>query len=132
MAKFHGMILYYAPAAGSGDGKLMAMCVKLGLRLRRVKPEEIGQTVGALAGVAGFDMNPAAESGEPLPEAVMVICGVDERGLDAVLKGMRQPGMPKVALKAMLTQTNCEWTLRALFEELCAERAGIAQHQQQE
>lgn len=129
MAKYHGTILYYAPAADRGDGKLTALCVRMGLRLRRVRPDELGQTVGHLAGLIGFEAQTDGEAAEPVNESMLVLCGLEERAFNELLRGLKQPGMPRIALKAMLTQTNCEWTMRALYGELCAERAGIASHE---
>lgn len=129
MPKYHGSVLYYAPNPDRGDGRLTALCVRLGLRLRRIRPEELGETVGYLA---GLDEGPAAEEPEgaaPVDEPMLVFCGLDNRALNALLQGLRQPGLPRVSLKAVLTPTNRGWTARALYGELQAERAGIARHQ---
>jgi hypothetical protein len=131
MPNYHGTILYYAPAPHQGDGKLTVLCVRLGLRLRRVKPEELEQTVGCLAGLDRGQEAPGAEGAQPVGEPMLVLCGLDERSMDALLRGLRQPGLPRIALKAVLTPTNRGWTMRALYEELCAERAGIAGHQEE-
>lgn len=49
---------------------------------------------------------------------MMVMCGFSGSRVDAFLQQMRRAGVPRIALKAMLTPTNCYWTSRELFREL--------------
>lgn len=54
----------------------------------------------------------------------MIFCGVTERTLDAALAALKRAKY--FGLKAILTQTNRDWTLGALLSELARERAAIA------
>ena len=66
--------------------------------------------------------------GEPAPaenppaEPVLLIQGFDRKGLDAVLRALREKsaelGAAPVALKAIVTPTNLDWTVEALAREL--------------
>ncbi len=42
--------------------------------------------------------------------------------LDRLLAALQKAGVPRTCLKAVLTPTNAQWTLRALYQELCRER----------
>ncbi len=106
---------------GAGVKKLRGICGKLGLRLRRVLPEETGQPVGAFAGHGKF-----AEAPEPaaqVPGEMLVLCGVTDRQLDALLASLHTARVGQDALKAVLTGTNAQWTGRRLYDELQKERS---------
>ena len=96
---------------------------KLGLRLRRVLPEEYTQPVGAFAGRGRFLEMPGP-SGGPLGE-MLVFCHVTERQLEGFLSGLGTVRVGQDALNAVLTDTNARWTGERLYEELRKERAEI-------
>jgi hypothetical protein len=60
----------------------------------------------------------------PLPRAV-VLSGLTERQLQAVMAGYRAAGLPR-PLWAALTPTSEQWSLARLLEELAAEAAAFA------
>jgi len=60
----------------------------------------------------------------PLPRAV-VLSGLTERQLRAVMAGYRAAGLPR-PLWAALTPTSEHWSLAQLLEELAAEAAAFA------
>ena len=53
---------------------------------------------------------------------MLVLCNFSEARLDALLQGMRRSGI-RIALKAMLTESNAGWTFLQLYEELLEEHA---------
>lgn len=53
---------------------------------------------------------------------MLVLCNFSEARLDALLQGMRRSGI-RIALKAMLTESNAGWTFLQLYEELLKEHA---------
>lgn len=53
---------------------------------------------------------------------MLVLCNFSEARLDALLQGMRRSGI-RIALKAMLTESNASWTFLQLYEELLEEHA---------
>ena len=59
---------------------------------------------------------------EKLQEEMLVLCNFSEARLDALLQGMRRSGI-RIALKAMLTESNAGWTFLQLYEELLKEHA---------
>lgn len=100
---------------------LKSVCTRLGLRLRRVTPEEFGQPVGAF-----FGLSPRTEGTAPgvLPERMVVLGGLTDRQLDVFLSAMRT-ARAGACLKAVLTEQNARWTGLALYAELIKERASI-------
>ena len=87
----------------------------------------VQEQVGALAGAAGFEKAGAASTADPeapekLQEEMLVLCNFSEARLDALLQGMRRSGI-RIALKAMLTESNAGWTFLQLYEELSEEHA---------
>lgn len=103
-------------------GRIRTLCAVQKLRLRLVKPEEFGLSVGVLAGVL-----PPAEptAAEPFFEEMLVLCQLNESELERFLMGFRKNGIPPVALKAVLTPTNATWNARALRDELKKEHAAM-------
>ena len=51
-------------------------------------------------------------------EEMMVLKQFSNRRLDELLLNLRKAGVPRIALKAVLTEHNCGWTFYALYHEL--------------
>ncbi|MBP5295576.1 MAG: DUF3783 domain-containing protein [Lachnospiraceae bacterium] len=64
--------------------------------------------------------NASGQSGKDraFTEEMLVFCGFASDDLDRFLEGFRLTGVPRVDLKAVLTQYNADWTPEKLFEEL--------------
>ena len=121
MAKIMESVLYYNPGTPETMehvAKLKGVLVRMGIRIRNVSPEQVNQTVGYLAGVPGFEEN--KEAGEPpvIGEEMLVLKQFSNRRLDELLLNLRRAGVPRIALKAVLTEHNCGWTFYALYNEL--------------
>ena len=124
-------ILIYAPGRPAWLGKLRGALTPQGVRLRAVAPEELDRPVGVLAGLPGFEAGEAGQTGgsavaEAVPEPVLVLCHLPGARLDTVLQILRRAGVSRGVLKAVLTETNASWTLRALYGELCEERRALS------
>lgn len=121
-------LLLYTPQRPAWLGKLRGSLTPLGVRLRAVTAEELDAAVGTLAGLteltAGED--PAGEAPEEVAEPVLVLCHMPDSGLNALLNKLRQAGVPRSVLKAVLTPSNAAWSFRALYGELCLERRAMA------
>ncbi|MBE5808484.1 MAG: DUF3783 domain-containing protein [Clostridiales bacterium] len=98
------------------------IALKLKLRMREVHPDEIGQPVGALAGLL-----PAHPHAEPTPfdDEMIVFVNFDRALLDRFLQEMRAARLPGVALKAVLTPTNMHWTSGQLHDEISREHEAM-------
>lgn len=93
----------------------------MGIATEIIDSGRLGDNVGYIAYPEQYE-NAAAETvSEDFGEEFMLLCGFDQKSLDAVLNFMRKNKM-NVSLKAMLTDTNKNWTLGRLIKEISAER----------
>ena len=104
---------------------LQVIALRGGIKLQAVTPERTGTTLTQLlSGDPGQTTEP-----RPFSEELLVFGGFGERLLDAVLTELRRKKI-HVALKAVVTATNAEWTASELYDELCQEREAIRQGRQ--
>ena len=102
--------------------KLRFLCMKLGILVKPVPAEDFCQPVSALCG-----LSEAAESApaEVFPEEMLIFCHMDNAQVNRFLQTAKQMRFAPVALKAILTPTNAEWTPLQLRDELKQEREAI-------
>ena len=113
-------VLFYSPSPVPWASGLRQTCAVQKLRLRTVTGGQLGCPLSALwSGTAVPEETPA-----PLPEPMLVFCGLTNAQLDRLRPALRKLGAGP-CLKAILTPTNAAWPFRALYEELCKERAEI-------
>lgn len=112
-------ILFYDPTSVQWAGKLRQLCAIQGIRLRPMTTVDLGRTVSALA--QGLQADDPAPAVEPIPEPVLVFCGLTSSQLDRLLISLGKAGA-RGCLKAVLTPHNAHWTFRALYDELVKER----------
>ncbi len=117
-------VLLYDPAGSGWAEKLKQYCAIQALRLRIVEPSQLSRSVGELAkGTAGAAApSPAA----PIPEPVVIFCGLSGGQLDRMLAALRRSEAPRTLLKAVLTDSNAGWSFSALYAELCRERSELS------
>lgn len=115
------MVLYYNPNPGPDVAKLKGVLVRMGIRIKNVGPEQVKQKVGYLAGMPGFAETESMdkESGTSfITEEMLVMKNFSSRRIDELLANLRKAGVPKIALKAVITEQNSQWTFCRLYEEL--------------
>ena len=100
---------------------LKALCARKSVRLRRVSPEEYGQSIGALCGAA--KRREDAAPGGALPGPMLVFAHFRDRQLDMFLSELRTARLGRDALKVALTPTNAKWDAAALYAELVREKS---------
>ena len=103
--------------------KLRFVCMKLGLLVQVVPPEDFTQPLAALAGLTErvADAAPA----EAFADEMLVFCHMTNAQLNRFLQTLKQQRVPAFPLKAILTPTNADWTPIALCAELKEERAAV-------
>ena len=109
--------------SGPEFSRLRQIFAMLRLRMRPVGPERYHLSLRELANGEG---EASEQAEEPIPEAMLVFCGLGDALLHQVLEVIRLAKLPPIPLKAVLTTTNQEWTTRQLREELLKEREAIA------
>ena len=103
--------------------QMMAMAVKL--RMKLVDKSDYLQPVGYLAGNKEIPPVDARYEGEELEQEMMVFAGLTEDHLNQMLFLMRKSGIAPVNYKAILTDTNKNWTVQELYEELQREHEAM-------
>ena len=104
--------------------KLRFLCMKLGLLVKPVPAEDFCQPISALCGLAEAAESAPAES---FPEEMLIFCHMDNAQVNRFLQTAKQMRFSPVALKAILTPTNAQWTPVQLCQELKDERAAVMQ-----
>lgn len=138
MAKMMETVLYYNPGRPE-TMKYVAMMksvlVRMGVRIKNIGPEQVLEKVGYLAGMEGYEAAKESAGAVPgklpvIPEEVMVLKQFSGQRLDMLLSGLRGAGVPRIALKAVLTEHNSDWTFYHLYQELKEEHETMTAGQQ--
>lgn len=102
--------------------KLRFLCMKLGTVVKPVPAEAFCRPIGALCGLA----EPAESApAETFSEEMLIFCHMDNAAVNRFLQTARQMRFAPVALKAILTPTNVEWSPAQLCAELKQERQAV-------
>lgn len=101
--------------------RIKAIALQLGFRIRVVKPEEYGQSVGCLAGLPETKVQGGAE---PFAEEMLVLCGVEGPAFHSFLAQLRSKKVP-VTLKAVLTEHNAAWSSSKLHASISQEHEAM-------
>lgn len=122
----HAMLLCYNLSPAKAP-KLKAACIKAGIRIREIAPEQFTLPLGHILGHDEFA--DAAPTQEPVfHDELVVFYRFTNQQLDRLLADIRKAG--GIRLKAVVTPTNLSWNACALVRELIAEREAIAKNQQ--
>ena len=123
MAVSRETVLLYQPEGSELGAQLKPILVRMGVRIKNVTPDAVGQTVGCLLGRKGFDVreNPEAPA---LGQPMLVMDGFTDKRLEILLREMRSAGV-SVPYKAVVTENNLGWLFHQLFDELAAEHAAM-------
>lgn len=125
-------VLYYTPEPSETAVKLKGVLVRMGIRIKNISQEQAGETIGSLLGITGYEKSNegdrAAEKEEKeekvlpvMDQEMLVMHRFSERRLDELLMNLRKAGVPKIALKAIVTESNAGWSFGHLYEELLEE-----------
>ena len=123
MAVSRETVLFYEPEGGAQGALLKPVLVRMGVRIKNVPLEAVGQTIGCLLGRKGFDAreNPEAPA---LEEPVLVLYGFTYKRLEILLREMKKSGV-SVPYKAIVTETNLGWLFHQLYDELAEEHKAM-------
>ena len=95
---------------------------KLGITVRSVAPEDFSHPIGWLLGLEGFSSAEAAAEG--FSEEMLVMHQLSSPQFSGFLDGLRRSRVP-VALKAVATEHNVNWSSAALCRELQKEHEAM-------
>ena len=120
------LVLYYS----TGDARMKkqemmmkSVLVRMGVKIRNVAPDQVLESVGYLAGVPGFEKREAVDQAETeelprITEQMLVMKDFTSRRIDTLLLNLRKAKVPKINLKAIVTEQNAAWSFYHLYEEI--------------
>ena len=107
--------------------KLRQIFLMLRVRIRPVEADQYGLTLEDLLG-RSEEKSPVEEE---FSDPMLVFCNLPHEKLDHLLTAMGRAGLPRIALKAMLTPTNRTWTSQQLWTELRREHEAMQAQRRQ-
>lgn len=117
------VILFNIPPKSVTDLRVAAL--RMGLSVRSVPAERFGCRLSRLL----EGQQDAVPVEQPFTEPMALFCNLDDKTLNGMIGQMKRVRCGG-CLKAVLTETNAEWTAQQLYTELCSEREAIARGQQ--
>ena len=81
------------------------------------------QTIGFMLGEKGFKKNEACLAQRVFKDELMVISGIGGEKLSLLLMAVKSVGLGKINYKALVTDTNINWTGIQLFDEIKKEHS---------
>lgn len=147
--------LYYAPENTAHVSLLKGVLAQMGIKIRNLTPARCEKKIGFLAGMEGFMGHPTQESsldnseechknasfaempailfgGQQasrvlIKDELLILCGFTDERLDELLARLKKAGVPRTVLKAVVTESNAQWTVYELYDHLLEERWQIEQ-----
>lgn len=115
--------LYFDPTGGARAAACKAVLVRMGVRIKNVPAEAVGQTVGNLLGRKDFAARENPETPE-LTQPVLVLDGFTDKRLEILLRELKKSDV-SIPYKAIVTETNLGWLFHQLYSELAAEHEAM-------
>ena len=109
--------------------KLAAVSVKA--VTREIAKADYGKKLGCLAGIKGFE-DAADTEHEDFQEELLLMCGLSGEDIEMLIRSLRKYGVGRVALKAILTETNTEWTSCELYRAVKQDHEEMLRRRQQQ
>lgn len=101
--------------------ELSAVLQRLSMEEIQINTEDLGQEVGYLAGLPGFQKKEGVPEEEPLAcQGVLCMCGLSNGRMDTLLKSLREARV-NIPIKSVVTATNQHWSFSKLVKELAKE-----------
>lgn len=112
-------VLMYGFTDSQRTRELQYVMVQMGIRVKTIRDDQLGQTVGYLAGVKDMEENPNPEVYPPFEKEVMVMYNFNiTKRIDLMLSNIKKRGLEGIPLKCVMTSTNKKWTFYELAMEL--------------
>lgn len=122
------ILLYNLNNAGIRSN-IKFISIKLGIHIKTVEPSEYKMPLGFLAfGTKEQQAQYLTDDGTPaFDESMLVFAGFTNRKLDQFLQLMKKHRVPRIPLKAIMTEHNATWDSVMLHDELAKEDAYMTQ-----
>ena len=116
-------ILLYYPKKLKYLPKIKSIFVQLGIPFRILDASCASQKIGYLTGRTGYEKKDLNEPSEKIPQPMMVMDHFSSVRMDVLFSYLKKAGIPSVDLKAIVTDTNADWTFSELYQEIAKEHA---------
>ena len=125
MAEAQNSVIMYYVQDEKKKIQLEVLCVSLSIPTKQLKPSDLNEQVGKLAGIkniAPLDLSQVEKVPAIfcMPE-IIIFSGVSSKKLDEFLFSYKKVGLSPTKLKAVTTPKNVDWTLYQLIKELMVE-----------
>ena len=124
MMKQTGTVLLYN-MEGDRAREVGMLCMRLGIKVRKVEPAQYGQPIGALFGLPGQMLTETVYEGEGFSDEMLIMKDLPDAILSLFLQEFGRLKIRRVDLKAMLTPYNAQWDSVTLHDEIKKEREAI-------
>ncbi|MDD7363525.1 MAG: DUF3783 domain-containing protein [Peptoniphilus sp.] len=115
-------LIYYGIDDGERKDILLDTADAFDITKREVKDEELGELLGYLAGLEGYEK--AGEGGDPIGEELLVFVDFPSNLLQQFLLELRQKG-EVFPHKAAMTETTKDWTFGRLVNHIQRENSVV-------
>ena len=122
-------VLLYYPKKPKYLPKIKSIFVQLGIRFRILDASCASQKIGYLAGRAGFEKSTSDVPFSKIPQSVLVMDHFSGVRMDVLFSYLKKAGIPSIDLKAIVTDTNADWTFFALYQEIAKEHGCMQEEQ---
>lgn len=113
------VLLYNIDKTDAGKA-IISILEKLNVEVKIVKTSDLMSPLGYILGYDGFERG--AEALKTIPQDdMMVMSGFEDKQVDILLQIFQEANIPFIPLKAIVTQTNVNWTFMKLLNSVKAE-----------
>lgn len=116
-------VLLYYPKKPKYLPKIKSIFVQLGIQFRILDAASTAQKIGYLTGRTGFEKSTSDVPFSKIPQSVLVMDHFSGVRMDVLFSYLKKAGIPSIDLKAIVTDTNADWTFFALYQEIAKEHA---------
>lgn len=113
------VLLYNIDKTDAGKA-IISILEKLNVEVKIVKTSDLMSPLGYILGYDGFERGTEALKTIPQDD-MMVMSGFEEKQVDILLQIFQEANIPFIPLKAIVTQTNVNWTFMKLLNSVKAE-----------
>lgn len=113
------LLINFQDAKQLREIKMILLSMKI--KMKTVEKKDYLQKIGYLAELKEMEAVQEVYDGEELEKEMMIFANLREAQLEQILYRIRKNGVKKVDYKAILTDTNKDWTVPQLYEELAGE-----------
>lgn len=110
------VLLYNIDKSEAGKA-IISILEKLSVEIIIVKSSDLMSPIGYILGSEGFERGTEALTTIPNDD-MLVMAGFEEKQIDILLQIFKEANIPFIPLKAIVTQTNVNWTFMQLLNNV--------------